>query len=186
MAQNGKNDNLIEDYRNIITNILLDDPVIVGVLGNDKIPLDESDVLLDGKPPHIQPYEFLPNVLTETGSYIMYDMDEEAVIPRGSANSTYSEVALYFWVVTHRNMARYKGQLREYTGRLRNDILSRRLKQLFDDRGGLGIAKNHFLYNKIFDVGNNDYMGRVLKFVITDWSDKVRWRYDRKNKPVGA
>lgn len=175
----GRNDNLIEDYRNIITNILLDDPLIVAVLGNDKVPLDEADILMDGKQPHIQPHEFLPDIITETGSYIMYDMDEEAIIPRNSVKSVYSEVSLYFWVVTHRDMTKYKG-------RLRNDILTRRLKQLFGEQEGLGIAKNHFVYNKIFDPRNNHYMGRVVKFVITDWSDKVRWRYDRKNKPVGA
>lgn len=69
----GRNDNLIEDYRNIITNILLDDPLVVEVLGNGKIPLDEADGLMDGKQPHIQPHEFLPDIITETGSYIMYD-----------------------------------------------------------------------------------------------------------------
>lgn len=176
----GRNDNLIEDYRNIITNILLNDPLIVDILGNGKIPLDEADVLMDGKQPHITPYEFLPDIITETGSYIMYDLDEEAIIPRNSVKSVYSEVALYFWVVTHRNMTDYKG-------RLRNDVLTRRLKQLFGEQDGLGIAKNHFVYNKIFDPRNNHYMGRVVKFVITDWSDKVRYRYDRKqNKSVGA
>ena len=175
----GKNDNLIEDYRNIITNILLNDPLIVDILGNGEIPIDEADTLMDGEQPHITPYEFLPDVVTETGSYIMYDMDEQALIPTNSVKSVYSEVSVYFWVVTHRKMPMYKG-------RLRNDMLSRRLKQLFGEQDGLGIAKNHFVYNKIFDVRNNDYMGRVLKFVITDWSDKVRWRYDRKNKPVGA
>lgn len=175
----GRNDNLIEDYRNIITNVLLDDPLIVEVLGNGKIPLDEADVLMDGKQPHIQPHEFLPDIITETGSYIMYDMDEDAIISRNSVKSVYSEVTLYFWVITHRDMTKYKG-------RLRNDILTRRLKQLFGEQDGLGIAKNHFVYNKIFDPRNNHYMGRVVKFVITDWSDKVRYRYDRKNKPIGA
>lgn len=175
----GRNDNLIEDYRNIITNILLDDPLIVDILGEGKVDLEESDVLIDGNEPHITPFEFLPGTLTKTGSYIMYDMDEASIIPLNSTKSTYTEVTLYFWVVSHRNMMRYKGKLR-------NDLLARELKLLFGEKDGLGIAKNHFIYNKIFDVYNNNYAGRVLKFVITDWSDKVRYRYDRKNKPVGA
>lgn len=175
----GKNDNLIEDYRNIITNMLLDNKTIVDILGNGKIGFDEADVLIDGNIPHIQPYGFIPNTLTETGSYIMYDMDEDVIIPYKSAKGTYTEVTLYFWVVTHRNMARYNG-------RLRNDVLSRELKIMFDDKPGLGIAKNHFVYNKIFDPYNNDYMGRVLKFVITDWADKMRYKYERKNKFAGA
>lgn len=175
----GRNDNLIEDYRNIITNILLSDPLVVDILGEGKVDLEEADILIDGDEPHITPFEFLPGTLTKTGSYIMYDMDESAVIPSNSTKSVYSEVSLYFWVVTHRNMMRYKG-------RLRNDILSRQLKILFGEKDGMGIAKNHFIYNKIIDVNNNDYAGRVLKFVITDWSDKVRYKYDRKNKSSGA
>lgn len=175
----GKNDNLIEDYRNIITNILLSDPLVVDILGEGKVDLEEADILIDGDEPHITPFEFLPGTLTKTGSYIMYDMDEEVIIPNNSKKSVYSEVSLYFWVVTHRNMMRYRGKLR-------NDLLARELKLMFGESDGLGIAKNHFLYSKIFDVKNNDYAGRVLKFVITDWSDKVRYRYDRKNKPVGA
>lgn len=174
-----RNDNLIEDYRNIITNMLLSDALIVDILGEGKVDFEEADVLVDGKEPHITPYEFLPGTLTKTGSYIMYDMDEESIIPYNSVKSVYSEVSLYFWVVSHRNMMRYKG-------RLRNDVLSRELKLLFGEKDGMGIAKNHFEYNKIFDVYNNDYAGRVLKFVITDWSDKVRYRYDRKNKPIGT
>ena len=146
----GKNDNLIEDYRNIITNMLLSNSLIVDILGEGKVDLEEADVLIDGKTPHIQPYEFLPGTLTETGSYIMYDMDENSIIPNNSVKSVYSEVSLYFWVVTHRNMMKYKG-------RLRNDILTRELKILFGEKDGMGIAKNHFIYNKICDVNNNNY-----------------------------
>ncbi len=175
----GKNDNLIEDYRNIITNMLLDNPVIVEVLSDGKLTPENSDILIDGEKPKICPYEFVPYILTETGSYIMYDMDESAIIPRGSNKNTCTQVELYFWIVTHRNMTLYKN-------RLRNDILSRELKKIFGEADGLGIAKNHFIYNKIFDTGNNDYMGRVLKFLITDWSDKIRYKNERKNKFTGS
>ena len=39
---------------------------------------------------------------------------------------------------------------------------------------------------EITPVVNGEKSYVKLKFVITDWSDKVRYRYDRKNKPVGA
>lgn len=169
----GKNDNLIEDYRNIITNMLLNNEVIVDILGEGKISLDEADILIGGDEPRIQPYEFIPNTITKTGSYIMYDLDEEAVFPFGNNKSSYTEVTLYMWVVSHRKMMRHKG-------RLRNDVLTRELKKLFGEENGLGIAKNHFVFNKVFDAFNNDYSGRVVKFVITDWSDKIR-KYARAN-----
>ena len=168
-----KNDNLIEDYRNIITNTLLNNEIIVDILGEGKVDMEEADVLIGGSEPHIQAFEFIPNTLTKTGSYIMYDMDEEAAFPFGNNKSSYIEVALYMWVVSHRNMMRYKG-------RLRNDVITRELKKMFGEENGLGIAKNHFVYNKVFDVYNNDYSGRVVKFIITDWSDKIR-QYAREN-----
>ncbi len=175
----GKNDNLIEDYRNIITNMLLDNQIIVSILSNETLTPENSDILVGGEKPKICPYEFVPNILTETGSYIMYDMDESAIIPRGSNKNTCTQVELYFWIATHRNMTVYKN-------RLRNDVLSRELKKLFGEADGLGIAKNHFIYNKIFDTYNNNYTGRVLKFLITDWSDKIRYKNERQNKLIGA
>lgn len=165
----GINDDLIEDYRNYITNTLLSNETIVKVLSNDEFSLDDADELLYGDDPHIQPHEFIPGTITETGSYIMYDMEENAVYSHGSTVSTYTEVTLYFWVITHKNMVKYKG-------RLRNDILTRELKYSFGEKNGLGIAKNHFVYNKLYNVGNNNYTGRLVKFIITDWSDRVRLR----------
>ncbi len=169
----GRNDNLIEDYRNIITNSLLNNRIIVDILGEGALSLEDADTLITGDEPRIQAYEFIPGTLTKTGSYIMYDMDEDAIVPFGNNKSSYTEVSLYMWVVSHRNMMKYKG-------RLRNDVITRELKKMFGEENGLGIAKNHFVYNKVFDVFNNDYSGRVVKFVITDWSDKIR-RYEREN-----
>lgn len=169
----GKNNNLIEDYRNIITNMLLNNKVIVDILGEGKITLEDSNVLIEGDKPHIQAHEFLPYILTETGTYIMYDLDEEAIFPFNNNRSSYTEVDLYFWVVSHRKMMKHQG-------RLRNDVIVRELKKMFGEENGLGIAKNHFVYNRVFDVFNNEYSGRVVKFVITDWSDKIR-RYGRQD-----
>ena len=70
-------------------------------------------------------------------------------------------------MIKHKDMPKYKG-------RLRNDVLSRELKAMFNETGGLGIAKNHLISNKIFNSPNFKYMGRILTFEITDWSDKVR------------
>ena len=42
----GKNDNLIEDYRNLVTNTLLTNPTIVEVLSDGKYSLEEADELM--------------------------------------------------------------------------------------------------------------------------------------------
>ncbi len=164
----GINDNLIEDYRSFITNTLLSNETIVKVLSNDTLNLDSADELLWE---HLVPQQYIPDTITETGSYIMYDLDENVVYTKGSTKSTYTELTLYFWVLTHKDMPTYKGKLR-------NDILSRELKSLFNETGGMGIAKNHLIHNSVYSSPNYKYMGRLLAFKITDWSDKVRLKYE--------
>ena len=160
----GINDNLIEDYRSVITNTILSNETIVKVLSNDTLDLESADELLWE---HLVPQQYIPDTITETGSYILYDMDENVLYSRGSTKGTYTELTLYFWVLTHKDMPKYKG-------RLRNDILSRELKKMFNETDGLGVAKNHLIYNSIYNTPNYKYMGRLLAFKITDWSDKLR------------
>ena len=160
----GINDNLIEDYRTVITNTILSNETIVKVLSNDKLDLESADELLWE---HLVPQQYIPDTITETGSYILYDMDENVLYSKGSTKGTYTELTLYFWVLTHKDMPKYKG-------RLRNDILSRELKKMFNETDGLGVAKNHLIHNSIYNTPNYKYMGRLLAFKITDWSDKLR------------
>ena len=160
----GINDNLIEDYRSVITNTILSNETIVKVLSNDKLDLESADELLWE---HLVPQQYIPDTITETGSYILYDMDENVLYSKGSTKGTYTELTLYFWVLTHKDMPKYKG-------RLRNDILSRELKKMFNETDGLGVAKNHLIHNSIYNTPNYKYMGRLLAFKITDWSDKLR------------
>ena len=160
----GINDNLIEDYRSVITNTILSNETIVKVLSNDTLDLESADELLWE---HLVPQQYIPDTITETGSYILYDMDENVLYSKGSTKGTYTELTLYFWVLTHKDMPKYKG-------RLRNDILSRELKKMFNETDGFGVAKNHLIHNSIYNTPNYKYMGRLLAFKITDWSDKLR------------
>ena len=160
----GINDNLIEDYRSVITNTILSNETIVKVLSNDTLDLESADELLWE---HLVPQQYIPDTITETGSYILYDMDENVLYSKGSTKGTYTELTLYFWVLTHKDMPKYKG-------RLRNDILSRELKKMFNETDGLGVAKNHLIHNSIYNTPNYKYMGRLLAKKITDWSDKLR------------
>ena len=160
----GINDNLIEDYRSVITNTILSNETIVKVLSNDTLDLESADELLWE---HLVPQQYIPDTITETGSYILYDLDETVIYNRGSNKGTYIELTLYVWILTHKDMPKYGG-------RLRNDILARELKKLFNETDDMGIGKNHLISNNIFNSPNYKYMGRLLTFKITDWSDKIR------------
>ena len=170
----GINDNLIEDYRSVITNTILSNETIVRVLSNNNENQNDDDDEFDYDSAcesllwtHLVPQQYIPDTITETGSYILYDLDENVIYPRNSTKGVYTELTLYIWVLTHKDMPKYKG-------RLRNDILSRELKAMFNETGGLGIAKNHLIHNSIYNTPNYKYMGRLLTFKITDWADKVR------------
>ena len=168
----GINDNLIEDYRTVITNTILSNETIVRVLSNNDENQNDDEFDFDSAREsllwtHLVPQQYIPDTITETGSYILYDLDETVVYPRNSTKGVYTELTLYIWVLTHKDMPKYKG-------RLRNDILSRELKAMFNETGGLGIAKNHLIHNSIYNTPNYKYMGRLLTFKITDWADKVR------------
>ena len=160
----GINDNLIEDYRSVITNTILSNETIVKVLSNDTLDLESADELLWK---HLVPQQYIPDTITDTGSYVLYDLDETVLYNRGSNKGTYIELTLYVWILTHKDMPKYGG-------RLRNDILARELKKLFNETDGMGIGKNHLISNNIFNSPNYKYMGRLLTFKITDWSDKIR------------
>lgn len=162
----GINDNLIEDYRCVITNTILSNETVVKVLSNDQLSIETADELLWN---HLIPQQYVPETIDETGSYIMYDIDENVLYSTRSKNSTYTELTLYIWILTHKDMPLYKGKLR-------NDILSREIKYMFNetDTSKLGIAKNHLSSNKVFTSPNCKYMGRILTFNVTDWSDTVR------------
>jgi hypothetical protein len=164
MADNSKRDNLIEDYRTVVTNTILSNEVIVDFLSEGRLTVEEPDELLWT---HLVPQQYVPETITETGSYILYDIDENVLYSRNSTRSTYTELTLYFWIFTHKSSPLYKG-------RLRNDVLSRELKAMFNEIDNMGIGKNHLLYNKVYNSGNYKYMGRMMAFKITDWSDKIR------------
>ena len=152
----GINDNLIEDYRSVITNTILSNETIVKVLSNDTLDLESADELLWE---HLVPQQYIPDTITETGSYILYDLDETVIYNRGSNKGTYIELTLYVWILTHKDMPKYGG-------RLRNDILARELKKLFNETDDMGIGKNHLISNNIFNSPNYKYMGRLLTFKI--------------------
>ena len=173
------NDFIVEDYRNVIANELLSNELIVGVLSNDEITdLDEADALIDT---HLKAQHYIDGAIETTGSFLMYDLNEIPIYSRDSKQDTYTEVGLYLWCITHKDMAKYKTMRKEEPFKsarnmFRNDILAREIKKTFEYKDNLGIAPNHLIYNKIFVPENKDWYGRILYFTITDWSNRVRLR----------
>lgn len=165
-----KNVDLIEDYRNVVTNEILNNKVIVDVLSKGEYTLENADELLWTR---VFPNEFDPDTITDTESYIFYDIDESV-----SPIESYLQMTLYFWVFTHKSIAKYNGDISESKNRLRNDIIVRELKKTFAPKRNMGISKNKFLYNKIYTQSNSKFTARLVAFKIIDFSDKIRYKSD--------
>lgn len=166
------NEDLIEDYRNVITNEILSNNVIVDILSHGTLTADDADELIWK---NIFPQEFDPETITQTDTYIFYDINEKQSSQYGKNGTGYEELTLFFWVLTHRDIARYEGEIATSKNRLRNDIVVRELKRIFTPKTNMGIGKNRFLYNNLFTQTNYKYTGRLLAFKITDFADKIRY-----------
>ena len=132
----GKLDNLIEDYRNVITNTLLSNETIISLLSNDTLDTESADELLWKR---IVPQQYVPDTITDVGSYILYDIDENII---SRQDKTYIELPIYFWVFTHRNSPTYKGKLC-------NDIL---VKEICFQRRNYSDLQMFILYQIVFST----------------------------------
>ena len=124
---------------------------------------------------NVLPQEFDPETITETDSYIFYDINEATSTQVGRNGTGYVTLTLFFWILTHRDIVRYEGNVSTSKNRLRNDIIVRELKKTFAPVSNLGISKNRLLYNNLFTQTNYKYTGRLLAFKITDFADKIRY-----------
>lgn len=166
------NEDLIEDYRNVITNEILSNEVLVDILSHGTLTTDDADELVWK---NVLPQEFDPETITETDSYIFYDINEATSTQVGRNGTGYVTLTLFFWILTHRDIVRYEGNVSTSKNRLRNDIIVRELKKTFAPVSNLGISKNRLLYNNLFTQTNYKYTGRLLAFKITDFADKIRY-----------
>ena len=162
--------------RDTISAAILSDEILCDVLKSCDPDISSPDMLLWT---HLCPQRYIPGVITKTGSHILYDIDEEALFPSGGSKaqrpsssplltgSVYSKYTLYFWLINHKSLPLYNG-------RLRQDVMAERLRELFSERRGLGIAPAHFVYSKSESTGLDDYAGRKLCFVTTAFAGKGR------------
>ena len=168
------NIDLIEDYRNVITNEILNNEILVDILSHGTLTTDEADSLVWQ---NVFPQEFDPETITQTDTYIFYDLNEAPTAGVSKNGTGYVTLTLFFWVLTHRDIVKYEGNVPTSKNRLRNDVVVRELKKMFAPKNNLGISKNRLLYNNLFTQTNYKYTGRILAFKIADFADKIRYIY---------
>ncbi len=162
----GINNRLVEDYRDVISRLILQNDVIVDVLcdGTDKT----RDTLLWT---HVMPQRFVSQTITEAGAHIFYDIDETALYDeeRNQPNlgGYYENVSITFWVLSHKGSMFYKS-------RLKHDVLSEELIRIFHNNKSFGIAPAKFMSNTSFVPDNREYTARQIIFNVTDFGTEIR------------
>lgn len=153
-------------YRDKITNTLLSSPALSDYCGFSS---DNADTLLWKR---FIPQQYLPNISTENGTYIFYDVETD-VNPQKKVKTTFNEITFYFWVISYKDSdwVKYKpvnSTYQQYTNLLRNDLICWELENLFKDKNTFGIGQIRFYGNKLFNASDNNLTGRLLTFKVTD------------------
>ena len=166
------NDRLLEDYRDVITSMRLNNDTITTLLLSGKGDTANKDSLLWH---NLIPQKYVDGVVTDAETHILYDLDEDVLYPRNSSNGVYTVVTAYFWIRTHKNAPLYNG-------RLKNDIITEELTELFQRTKSLGISPAKKIYNRHDVPELKEYSGRLLVFNVTDWGDDIRRKYEKYSK----
>ena len=166
------NDRLVEDYRDVITSMILNNKTITDILMCGKEDKTDVDSLLWK---NLVPQKYVPETLVDAETHIMYDLDEDVIYARDSSRGTYVTVILYIWVWTHKNAP-------TCDGRLKNDIVTYELKRMLTGNKQLGIAPAKLIYDRHDLPDIKEYAGRLLVFNVTDWGENIRAKYEKYSK----
>ena len=166
------NDRLVEDYRDVITSMILSNKVITDILMCGKEDKTDIDGLLWK---NLVPQKYVPETLTDAQTHIMYDIDEDVLYRRDSSRETYVTAILYIWIWTHKNAPICDGILK-------HDIVAYELKRMLTGNKKLGIAPAKLIYDRHDLPDIKEYAGRLLCFNVTDWGEHIRAKYEKLSK----
>ena len=113
------------------------------------------------------PHEYIPGTQNETKRYINYDM-RASINP---VNNTFKNITIYFFVVCHEDIILYKEKGRTY---LWYDKVVCELDNIFCEKNILGVGKTKLADNDPY-CPQNKFKGRLLKFVVQDFNNGLKY-----------
>ena len=148
----------IKEYRNKIFQAICKSKELVKLLGceNEEHPED----ILPYK--WVFPHEFIPETITKTERYINFEISATL----DSRNNTYKDLTIYFFVLCHENVVRYKGGLWY-------DSVVCELDNIFCENNILGVGKTYLISNVPY-FPQNKFKGRLLKFSVMDFNNGLK------------
>ncbi len=148
----------IKEYRNKIFQEICKSKNLVKLLGceNEEYPED----IIPYK--WVYPHEFVPETITKTERFINFDIS--ATID--AKNNTYKDLLIYFFVVCHEDVVRYKGALWY-------DTVTCELDNIFCEKNVLGVG-NTYLISNVPYCPRIKFKGRLLKFMVKDFNNGLK------------
>ena len=113
------------------------------------------------------PHEYIPDTTTVTGRYINYEISA-TIDPK---NNVFKDLTIYFFVVCHEDVIRYKEEGRSY---LWYDKAVCELDNIFSENNILGIGEMMLISNVPY-CPQQKFKGRLLKFVVKDFNNGLKY-----------
>ena len=149
----------IIEYRNKILQAICKSDELVKLLGceNEEYPED----ILPYK--WVFPHEFIPETITKTERYVNFDVSATL----DARNNTYKDLTIYFFVLCHEDVIRYKGGLWY-------DKAVCELDNIFCENNILGVGKTYLVSNMPY-CPQQKFKGRLLKFEVKDFNNGLKY-----------
>ena len=148
----------IKEYRSKILQSICKSKELVKLLGCEKEEYPE-DIL-----PYkwVYPHEFVPETITKAEKYVNFEISATL----DNHNNTYKDLTIYFFVMCHEDVVRYKGGLWY-------DSVVCELDNIFCENNILGVGKTYLVSNVPYSP-QNKFKGRLLKFSVKDFNNGLR------------
>ena len=153
----------IIEYRKKIMAELCMSPEIVKLLGCENEEYPEDIIPYKWSFPH----EYIPDTITTTDRFINYEIS--ATIDH--KNNTFKDLTIFFFVVCHEDVIRYKENGRSY---LWYDKVTCELDNIFCEKNILGVGETTLVSNVPY-CPQQKFKGRLLKFVVKDFNNGLKY-----------
>lgn len=153
----------IIEYRNKIMMEICKSEELVKLLGCEKEEYPEDVIPWKWSFPH----EYIPGVITKTDRFINYEINATL----DERNNVYKDLSIYFYVVCHQDVIRYKEKGKTY---LWYDKVACVLDNIFCEKNILGVGETKLLYNRPY-FPKQEFKGRLLAFQVKDFNNGLKY-----------
>ena len=112
------------------------------------------------------PHEYIPDTIAETDKFINFEISAAL----DTRNNVYKDLTIYFFVVCHEDVIRYKDKGINY---LWYDKVTCELDNIFSEKNILGVGKTYLVSNVPY-CPQQKFKGRLLKFVVKDFNNGLK------------